>query len=583
MKKQATLILGPAELAGLLREYPDKLRSRYCIALTPDAYEHSKSDLRLKDISYPIWVQSIRTFSIDDYQKIKGRLIILENESWQMREQLFPGDSNRVSWNYQSNYFIAAMVMAARSFALQCHVHLLEYDAVDIVSLGHAGEFYFDSCLQPTVLCHELQRLGINAKLMLLDERAKAVTHQPQLYESMPNLFSKVFAQAWKSDKKSVLIATTAIYSKDDQLKLSQVLNSAYPDSRLLVYPLPLWPVFNASDLFSERCTTSQALEQLSAGDSFACVTYSEWLTTHTEKFLIDIIEDPTLSDNPLFRAQINRLHKRHLFQTLSYLAWKLSFSFHKSQMLALTIQDSSIDGPLASAAMSHGVQVIVFPHSHIVNWPTLCDCIVATEWWQPVPNVSLWGNENQCIYFDKQVFTDKPTLLSNQSPNWMILFNGVQENLASSVAWPFIQQVADLTSQVAEEANANLIYRLKPGDQTPLHTFCKLLGLENTAVAETLKAPLADLLMCTDLVISVDEPSSALWEAISMGCAVLLVTDRALTAESMSDGKILRPIDLNAFRNLLFSFVKNPRALEDYRKQQQEYFLLLRSSRVGI
>ena len=583
MEKRATLILGPAELAGLMREHPDNVWSSNCIALTPDVYEYSKSDPRLQNICYPTWVQSIRTFSIDDYQKIKGQLFSLEDDSWRKRAQMFPGDNNKVAWNYHSNYSIAAMVMAARSFAMQCHVHLLEFDVVNVVSLGHAGEFYFDSCLQPSVLCHELQRLAVKAKLILLDERAKAVTYQPQLYESMPNLFSETFAQNWKSEKKSVVIATSAIYSKDDQTKLSQVLNSAYPDSRLLVYPLPLWPVFNASDLFSERCTISQVLEQLSDEDRFACFTYSEWLTAKTEKFLIDVFEDPSLSENPLFRAQINRLHKRHLLQTLTYLGWKLAFSMHKSQMLALTIQDSSINGPFASAAIIYGVQVVVFPHSHIVNWPTPCDCIVATEWWQPVPTLTLWGNENQCIYFDKPVSIKENSLLPIQAPGWMILYNGIQENLSSSVAWPFIQQVVDLTTQKANEAHTNLIHRLKPGDQTPLHTFCELLGIENTSVAETLKAPLSDLLQSTDLVISIDDPSTALWEAISMGCAVVLVTDRILTEGCLFDGEILRPIDLEKFRELIFSFVKNPEALVDYRKQQQESFLSLRSSRIGI
>lgn len=583
MKKRATLIIGPAELAGLLREYPDKLWTSDCIALTPDVYEYSKSDPSLQDISYPKWVQSIRTFSIADYQKIKGQLFKLEDDSWRTREQLFPGDSNKVAWNYHSNYSIATMIMAARSFAVQCHIHLLEYDTVDVISLEHAGEFYFDSCLQPAVLCQELQRLAVKAQLMLLDERAKAVTYQPQLYESMPNMFSKTFAQRWKSEKKSVLIATSAIYSKDDQAKLSHVLKSAYPDSQRLVYPLPLWPVFNASELFSERCTISQALEQLSDEDRFACFTYAEWLTTKTEKFLIEVFGDTYLGANPLFRSQINRLHKRHLLQTLTYLGWKLAFSIHKSQMLAVTIQDSSIDGPIASAAMRYGVQVIVFPHSHIVNWPTLCDCIVATEWWQPVPTLTLWGNENQCIYFDKPASTKQTTLLPNQTARWMILYNGVQENLFSSVAWPFIQKVVDLTASYAVKAGANLLHRLKPGDQTPLYTFCELLGIEINSASETLKAPLTELFMSTDLVISVDEPSTALWEAISIGCAVILVTDRTEIGESVLDGKIICPINLETFRNLLFSFVKNPRALEGYRKQQYKYFLSLRSSRVEI
>lgn len=583
MNKRAILILGPAELAGLLREYPDKLLNSECIALTPDVYEYSKSEARLEKTSYPKWVQSIRTFSIENYQKIKAKLFSLEDESWRMREQLFPGDSHKVAWNYHSNYSIALMLMSARNFAIQCHTNLLEYEIIEVISLGHAGEFYFDSCIQPAVLCHELQRLGIKSKLILLDERSKAVTYQSQLYESMPNLFSEAFVRAWKSDQKSVLIATTAIYSKDDQEKLAFVLNSAFPDSRRLVYPVPLWPVINASGLFNEICTISHALEQLSEEDRSACFTYSDWLTSNTEKFLLDIFEDYSLSENPLFQAQINRLHKRHLMQVLTYLSWRFAFSIHQSQMLALTIQDSGIDGPLASAAMTYGVKVIIFPHSHIVNWPTICDCIVATEWWQPLPALTLWGIENQCILIDNPVSTNEKNLMTNQVPHWMILYNGIQENLASTVAWPFIQDIVELTTNAAKVSSANLTHRLKPGDQTPIHTFCELLGIVNADVAEILKAPLSDLLIKTDLVIAIDEPSTALWEAISMGCAVVIVTNRVLTTESLSESQIIRPINLETFKDLIISFAKNSGLLEDYRKQQQEYFLRLRSSRVRI
>lgn len=583
MNTRATFILGPAEMAGLLREFPDSLWSSDCIALTPDAYEYSKTDSRLQNIFYPSWVQAIRTFSIEDYRKVELQLMLLEDDSSKMRGHMFLGDTNKVDWNYQSNFSIASMLLSSRNFANQAFVNLMRYEEVEIIALGHAGEFYFDSCIQPAVLCHELKRLGIKASLILLDERAKASTYQPQLYESLPNLFSEKFIQGWSSVKKSVIVATSAIYSKDDQKKLALVLNGAYPDAQPFIYPLPLWPVINASDLFYDRCSTLQAIGYLLDEARSKCLIYSEWLTSTTESFLINIFEDPTLQANHFFRAQIKRLHKRHLLQTLTYTGWKIALGVHKPQMLALTIQDSSINGPLASAAKFYGVDIVVFPHSHVVNWRTPCDCTVVTEWWQPMPSKTLWGNHNQCLYFDTPVFLHEKTSLSNRRPNWMVLYNGVQENLANSVAWPFIQQVVSLIEYQAKETKANVTHRLKPGDQTPVQTFCELLGLEKSVVEDSLKAPLHDLLINTDLVVSVDDPSSALWEALSLGCVVILVTDRILTNESLADGDILSPICLGTFTNLLISFAQNPNSFNEYRLQQQVKLSRLRTSRIEI
>jgi hypothetical protein len=583
MKNRACIFLGPAELAGLVREYPDKLWNSDCIALTPDVYEFSKTNTSLECVTYPEWVQSIRTFSTEDYQNIEKKLISLESESSRIRGHTFFEDEIKVDWNYQSNYSLAFSLIAARNFANQAYLHLIQYLEVEILSLSHAGEFYFDACIQPTALCHELKRLGINVKLVLLDERAKAVTYQPHLYESMPSLFSENFISTWRAHQQSVLIATSAIYSKDDQQKLALVLNNAYADAHRHFYPLPLWQVINASDQFADRCTISQALEQLSLESRENCINYSVWLTSHTEQFLLEVFGDFTLSFNPLFRAQINRLHKRHLLQTLTYLGWRNAFGIQKTQMLALTNQDSSINGPLASAAQSHGIQVIVFPHSHIINERTPCDCIVASEWWQPKHPRTLWDKENQCLYFDTPIHSREEKPRSNQTMQWMILYNGVQRNIVNSVAWPFMQQVVNLVVHQATVARAQLVHRLKPGDQTPVRTFCELLGLENIKVSQTLSLPLSNLLINTDLVVSVDEPSSALWEALSMGCAVILITDRILTAESIIDGEILRPLDLEKFKLLLSSFVQNPKNFEDYRKVQQEKYLNLRASRTVV
>lgn len=582
MLNRAILISGPSELAGLLREFPDKYWNYDCIALTPDVFEFSKTDLNFKNVFYPTWAQNIRTFSIENYEKIKSLLTLIEEESSFKREIFFSENSTKVEWNYFSNYYLISMLMAARKFAAESYQQLTSYEVVEILCLNHSGEYYFDSSIQPSVLYYEFNRLGVNANLLLLDDRSKSSTYQANLYESMPNLFSENFLKQWNSYDKSVLIATSAIYSKDDQDKLSNILNSSYNNSNHLVYPVPLWPVINPSMIFNERCSVFDALNYLGDKLRSDCLNYVDWLTSRTENIFLEIFDDKGLRHNPLFRSQINRLQKRHLLQSLTYLGLKQVFRTQKPEMLALTNQDSSINGPLASAAMSYGIPLIIFPHGHILNWPVPCDCIIATEWWQPNPVHTLWENIEDYIYFDTKYFQSNyliSRIHSNRS--WMILYNGVHENIFNSVAWPFVKKIVEFVANQARISKTNLVHRLKPGDQTPIQTFCELLELELTTAVDALKSSLDDLLFSTELVISIDEPSTALWEAISMGCAVVLVTDRTLTKESIADLQVLRPIDFETFTNLILSFVQNPSAIEDYKAKQQSAFLELRSRRL--
>jgi hypothetical protein len=105
MLNRAILISGPSELAGLLREFPDKYWNYDCIALTPDVFEFSKTDLNFKNVFYPTWAQNIRTFSIENYEKIKSLLTLIEEESSFKREIFFSENSTKVEWNYFSNYY----------------------------------------------------------------------------------------------------------------------------------------------------------------------------------------------------------------------------------------------------------------------------------------------------------------------------------------------------------------------------------------------------------------------------------------------------------------------------------------------
>jgi hypothetical protein len=581
MTKNLLLVLGPAELEGLLREYPDKLISNECIAITPDAYEYSKKDYRLKDIKYPKWVQNIRTFSVENYRKIEEKLIKLEENSYKKRAEIFEEKITKVDWNYQSNSFLLSMIYAASSFAEQCYEQLEKYNRVEIIALGHASEFYFDGCMQPAIICQELQKKGINADLILLDERAKAITHQNNLYEMIPQLNNEDFKKKWASLEKSVLIATSAIYSKLDQQKLIRILNENYTEEIRLVYPLPLWNVINSSEIFNDKKNISDLIFELELNQQNKCIKYSNWLTKETEKIIVEITESENRILNPLIKMQLNRLHKRHLMQVLTYINIKEALKIHKPEMIALTIQDSTINGPLASAAEILEIQKIIFPHSRVINWRTQSEAIVVTEWWQPNESRTLWGNKNKTIYFDTETRLNQSTEKPKQK-SWMVLYNGVQENIANSVAWPFIKEVVNFVNEQAKKNRVIISHRLKPGDQTPIETFCELLDLVPEKTKKSIQENLQDLLVTTDLVISIDEPSSALWDAMIMGCTVLLVTDRELMIESLSDHNILPPLTIEKFKELIISFVSDEINFINYKNNQQKKIREIREIRIN-
>jgi hypothetical protein len=107
------------------------------------------------------------------------------------------------------------------------------------------------------------------------------------------------------------------------------------------------------------------------------------------------------------------------------------------------------------------------------VNWTTQCESIVVTEWWQPVPSRTLWGHLNQCVYIDNKNFESPENSKTElHFKNWMVIYNGVQENLSNSVSWEFISEVINLLKNQSQVQKINLIHRLKPGDQTPIKTF---------------------------------------------------------------------------------------------------------------
>lgn len=580
-KRNVILVLGPAELLGLNREFPDLVMNAEIIALTSEVYEASITQ-NIGKVIFPDWAQAIRTYDEEIRKKIEIKLRTLEEESNIKRTELFEDCIHKVDWNYITNYLQTSVLCASITWAKLAAPELENFSRIDVVALHHTTDFYFDSGIQASLLCDKLIQLGLNAKLLQLDERTNATTYRPQMFEFIPDLNNDAFIESWTSNNSKVLIATAAIYSTTDQKKIGHILNSSFKDCLTYVYPIPMWQVINSSKELQARCSIDIVLNRLSLAERSKSLEYANWLTDKTEESLIECLDVPNLKNNPIFRLHINRLSKRHLFQTLTFIEWRRTLSLNRIEMLAITMQDSGVNGPLASAVLNQNGLIILFPHSKIINWPTPCQCIVATDWWQPLEPRTLWNEPNKCIYFDTEINTPLEQKNKPATPQWAILYNGTNLNLFNTLGLTFLKKIIQLAKDYTDKANIELIHRLKPGNQTPINTYCEILNIDVTHTLANLNKPLTEFLKPIELVIAVDEPSSALWDSLSSGCAVILISDRKLQSESVLDNDIITAISYEEFRNLLDKFLNDNTVLINYISKQQRKFSLKRQSRLN-
>lgn len=581
-KKNAILVLGQAELLGLNREFPDLVLNSQIIALTSDVYEAAIIN-NIEGVIFPDWVKAIHTYDEKIREKIEKKFRLLEEESNIKRSEIFKNCNHKVDWNYVTNYLQTSVLCASITWAKLAAPKLEKFSRIYVVALHHISDFYFDSGIPAALLCEKLIQIGIKSTLLQLDERTNAATYRPQMFEFIPDLNNDIFLNSWSTNNSNVLIATAAIYSKSDQQKLGNILSSSFENSTPSVYPIPMWQVINASKCFQNIISIDLILKRLSNTEKNDCINYSDWLTDKTEDYLVECLEIFNLKNNSSFRLQINRLRKRHLFQCLTFIEWRRTLALKRVEMLAITMQDSGVNGPLASAVLCNNGLVILFPHSKIINWPTSCDCIVATDWWQPIEPRTLWNEPNKCIYFDTGTpkFFEEHNKLS--SPEWALLYNGTHLNIFNTLSWSFLIQVVELVKNHTDKYNIKLNHRLKPGNQTPVNVYCEILNLNYKDISIELNKSLEVFLAPIQLVISIDEPSSALWDALSYGCAVILVSERKLHLESVIDNDIISAISYNEFEKLLNYFSNDSSALYNYHSQQQSKYIIKRRMRLNL
>jgi hypothetical protein len=307
-----------------------------------------------------------------------------------------------------------------------------------------------------------------------------------------------------------------------------------------------------------------------------------EGMTASTDALMREVLCDQ-MDRLDLYHHQIQRIKQRHLFQCLTFLGIAHLCSIKPMDALVVSNLDGGINGPLFSAAEDCASPCFMLPHSHIINQPSDGPCTVITEYWQPKPSITHRGDLNVTVHVPSDSSCDNylDFLEIQRRQKVLILFNGIHRWTSVNTSLNFLKNtVADIAG-ICSKSGFELIYRLKPGDQTPLGAYCHLLEIDLNVCEMGLKEPLDVLLKNTELVIAIDDPSSALWEAVELGCAVVLISNRPFIRSTLIDEHVLQSYSPEQGLSLIGQLLADQNQLDQMRLAQFSKLHALRDSRL--
>jgi hypothetical protein len=224
-------------------------------------------------------------------------------------------------------------------------------------------------------------------------------------------------------------------------------------------------------------------------------------------------------------------------------------------------------------------------PHSHIVNNHSEGPCTVITEYWQPKSSMTYRGEVNPVIYMQSEKSAEKNIKLgqARNTKKVLILFNGIHFWTSTNTGFNFLKETLAKVSEICKESGYDLLYRLKPGDQTPLNAYSNILEIDPDLCRSGLSTSLEELLKNTELVIAIDDPSSALWQAIELGCAVVLIANRPFIHSTIIDGDIIESHSPEQAFYLIKKILMDKQEFEEIRLKQISKLIDLREARCSI
>lgn len=579
--RQTVLVLFPDEVNAAIAQYPWLAKEASWLCLTIDALDRCLQ-LGLPHAQMPAWLQSDGTFFADEHQYVFSKLQDLEESLVELRKSL--GFNAHAYWNHQHNLTLLLLLSSAQKTANLAAENLQKSSPLILLQRMGIGDYHFSNGLLTAIVQATLQKSGFQVETIYLPISQLVSAYVPTVYSLIPNYWSSQLSQNWLHSKSNVVVSPSGLFYKSDQQKLLSLLQKMGVTSKTWMLSPPFWNVIADGTGFMERVPLHSAYENLSQLKRQSLMTLVNGMTASTEELMHDILGDQ-IRELDFYQLQIQRIKQRHLYQCMTFLGLTHLCDVKPMDALVLSNLDGGVNGPLFSAALEGSTPCYMLPHSHVSNHPSDGPCTVITEYWQPKPSMSHQGEVNYPIYMPTEI-NSEATIDSWHVPRpqkVLVLFNGIHRWTNLNTSLSFLKEILSDIKETCSKAGYELAYRLKPGDQTPLAAYCHLLNIDHEVCQIGLKESLGVLLKKTELVIAIDDPSSALWEAVELGCAVVLIANRPFIGSTLIDGDVLESHSPRQGLLLIRKMLEDKDQLEQMRLSQFSKLIALQENRLPV
>ncbi|MBD8048968.1 hypothetical protein [Limnohabitans radicicola] len=577
--RKTVLVIFPDEITAGIAKFPWLAKEANWLCLSIDALDRCLQ-LQLPHAQMPTWLQATGTFSADEHRYVYSKLQCLEESFIEQRNSM--GFNEHAYWNHQHNLTQLTLFSSAQKTAALAVENLSKSVPLLMLQRVGVGDYHFPGGLLTAIIQDKLQRAGFQTETIYLPLSQLISTYAPTVYSQIPNYWSADVSQKWQESDSNVVISPSGLFYKSDQKKLLHLIKKLGVTTKTWMLSPPFWNVIPDGTGFKDRVSVQSAYENLSPSMQQALMAMVEGMTASTDEVMQEILGDQ-MERLDLYQHQIQQIKQRHLFQCLTFLGMAHLCSIKKMDALIVSNLDGGINGSLFSAAQDASSPCYMLPHSHVINQASEGPCTVITEYWQPQPSMSHRGAVNIPVYLPTELNLDSTMdLWSAPRPQKVVvLFNGIHRWTALNTGLSFFKKTLTDIVEICSNEGCELAYRLKPGDQTPLDAFCHLLELDRELCQKGIQEPLDVLLRNTELVIAIDDPSSALWEALELGCAVILIANRPFISSTLLDGNILESFSPEQGLELIAQVLSDKNQLDQLRLTQFAKLLALRESRL--
>jgi hypothetical protein len=577
--RKTVLVIFPDEINACIAQFPCLATEATWLCLTIDALDRCLQ-LRLPQAEIPSCLHAAVTFSADEHMHLFSKLQGLEESFIEQRNSF--GFHEHAYWNHQHNMTMLTLLFSAQKTAALAAENLSHSASLLMPQRMGVGDYHYPGGLLTAIVKDTLQRAGFQVETIFLPMSELMSDYSSTVYSQIPNYWSSEMADEWMQSTHNVIVSPSGLFYQSDQQKLLELLQKLGVTSKTWMLAPPFWNVIPDGSGFQRRISVQLAYESLNSSMQQALMSMVDGMTSATVVLMRELLGD-SMDRLDFFHYQIQRIKQRHFFQSLTFFGVSHLCMVKPMDALVVTNLDGGINGPLFSAARDNAVPCFLLPHSHVVTHPTEEECTVITEYWQPKPSISHRGQINLTVHMPTEKYLENPKNLLHVKRNKkvLILFNGIHRWTSINMSLNFLKNTVANISEICAKAGVELAYRLKPGDQTPLHAYTQLLNLDPEVCQRVLQEPLDVLMKNTELVIAIDDPSSALWEAIELGCAVVLIANRPFIRSTLIDQDVLKSHSPEEGLSLIGQLLSDKDQLDQMRLLQFSSLHALREMRL--